>query len=105
MMASILDSFFLVLLPIFAQLCCHSNARVLPLEVVNGPADNSSEPRVSPDLFESLEELARIVDISYCIGTTGVQKPFQCLSHCRELKGFELITVHLITGIFLFHSD
>ncbi|KAL2795823.1 Alpha/Beta hydrolase protein [Aspergillus keveii] len=102
-MASILDSFFLVLLPIFAQLCCHSNARVLPLEVVNGPADNSSEPRVSPDLFESLEELARIVDISYCIGTTGVQKPFQCLSHCRELKGFELITAWH-TGPFLSDS-
>jgi triacylglycerol lipase len=101
-MASILDSLFLVLLAVFAQLCCPSNARVLP---VNGPADNSSERRVSPDLFESLEELARIVDISYCIGTTGVQKPFQCLSHCRELKGFELITVHFITGIFHFHSD
>jgi triacylglycerol lipase len=104
-MASILDCFFLVIFAVFAQLCYPSNARVLPLEVANGPADNSSERRVSADLFESLEELARIVDISYCIGTTGVQKPFQCLSHCRELKGFELITVHLITGISLFHSD
>lgn len=45
------------------------------------------------ELFDSLEESARLVDISYCIGTTGIQKPFECLSHCNEFKGFELVTV------------
>lgn len=29
---------------------------------------------ISPHLFSELEELARIVDISYCVGTSGVQK-------------------------------
>lgn len=47
---------------------------------------------VSPDVFDSLEELARIVDISYCVGSTGIQKPFQCLGRCKEFEGFELIT-------------
>jgi hypothetical protein len=29
---------------------------------------------VSNELFNSLEELSRIVDISYCVGTTGVEE-------------------------------
>lgn len=48
---------------------------------------------VSRDVFNSLEELSRLVDISYCVGTTGVQQPFQCLSRCAEFPDFELITV------------
>ena len=48
---------------------------------------------ISPELFNSLEELSRLVDISYCVGTTGVQNPFECLSHCNEFQGFELVTV------------
>ena len=48
---------------------------------------------VSPAVFASLEELARVVDVSYCVGNTGIQKPFECLSHCAELRGFELIAV------------
>ncbi|KAJ5774621.1 hypothetical protein N7457_009517 [Penicillium paradoxum] len=58
---------------------------------------------VSTDLFNSLEELSRIVDISYCVGTTGVQQPFQCLSHCTEFPDLELITTWN-TGILLSDS-
>lgn len=47
---------------------------------------------ISPNVFESLEELARIVDISYCVGSTGIQKPFRCLSRCNDFQGFELVT-------------
>lgn len=47
---------------------------------------------LSADVFESLEELARIVDISYCVGNSGIQQPFQCLSRCSEFDGFELVT-------------
>ncbi|KAL4896411.1 Alpha/Beta hydrolase protein [Aspergillus ambiguus] len=47
---------------------------------------------VSHELFTSLEELARLVDVSYCVGGPGIQKPFDCLSHCKDLPGFELIT-------------
>ncbi|EXJ79137.1 hypothetical protein A1O3_08638 [Capronia epimyces CBS 606.96] len=52
-------------------------------------ADNR---QISLQTFESLEELARIVDISYCVGTTGIQKPFKCLSRCSDFEGFELVT-------------
>jgi hypothetical protein len=55
-------------------------------------AQNDTRP-VSNELFNSLEELSRLVDISYCVGTTGVQKPFQCLSHCTEFPNLELIEV------------
>ena len=48
---------------------------------------------VSQSLFNSLEELARLVDISYCVGSTGIQKPFSCLSRCGDFKNFELVTV------------
>lgn len=48
---------------------------------------------VSQDLFNSLEESSRLVDISYCVGTTGIQRPFQCLSRCDDFPDFELLTV------------
>ena len=49
---------------------------------------------VSPALFTDLEELARIVDITYCVGLTGlgISKPFSCLSRCKDFPEFELIT-------------
>jgi hypothetical protein len=53
--------------------------------------DGSRE--VSQSLFNSLEELARLVDISYCVGSTGIQKPFSCLGRCNDFQGFELVTV------------
>lgn len=48
---------------------------------------------IPEEIYNSLDELARVVDVAYCVGSTGLQKPFQCLSHCSDLKGFELITV------------
>ena len=48
---------------------------------------------VSIPLFFELEELSRLVAISYCVGHTGVQEPFECLSHCSEFKNFQLIEV------------
>lgn len=57
------------------------------------PAHIQSNNRdISLKTFESLEELARIVDISYCVGTSGIQKPFKCLSRCSDFEGFELVT-------------
>jgi len=49
---------------------------------------------VSLDLFSNLEELARIVDITYCVGITslGIAKPFSCLSRCDDFPKFELVT-------------
>ena len=53
---------------------------------------------ISEDLFADLEELSRIVDISYCVGLTGtgIQKPFECLSRCHDFGGFELVTVSVL---------
>lgn len=48
---------------------------------------------ISAKLFYELEELSRIVDISYCVGTTGIQKPFLCASRCQDFDGFELVSV------------
>lgn len=55
---------------------------------------NSANSSVSVALFRELEELARIVDIAYCVGTAGlgIQKPFQCASRCTEFENFELVT-------------
>lgn len=49
---------------------------------------------VSATLFTELEELARVVDISYCVGLTGlgISEPFSCLSRCKDFPEFELVT-------------
>jgi len=49
---------------------------------------------VSAGLFAELEELARIVDITYCVGLTsfGITKPFNCLSRCSDFPDFQLVT-------------
>lgn len=74
-------TYLLSLLTLFLVVC----ARAAPTLLHDG------DP-ISANVFESLEELARIVDISYCVGSSGIQKPFQCLSRCKEFEGFELIT-------------
>ena len=59
--------------------------------------DSRSEKNheITPELFADLEELSRIVDISYCVGVTGtgIQKPFLCASRCQDFKSFQLVTV------------
>ncbi|KAF2684768.1 lipase precursor [Lentithecium fluviatile CBS 122367] len=51
---------------------------------------------ITRELFFELEELARIVDIAYCVGTAGlgIREPFECASHCgdEDFKHFELVT-------------
>jgi triacylglycerol lipase len=63
------------------------------LQKQQDPKDIITDRTVSEDLFAELEESARLADIAYCVGTTGIHNPFGCLSHCEEFKGFELITV------------
>lgn len=53
----------------------------------------NSKSAVSPELFAELEELSRIVDISYCVGMSGIQRPFKCANRCSDFEGFELVTV------------
>ena len=62
----------------------------------------ASNDTITRELFFELEELARIVDIAYCVGTAGlgIQKPFACASHCgdEDFKNFELVTVRCPNG-------
>jgi hypothetical protein len=57
----------------------------------------ANDTLISQKLFWELEELARIVDIAYCVGTAGlgIQKPFRCASRCgdRDFETFELVQV------------
>ncbi|UNI15147.1 Feruloyl esterase [Purpureocillium takamizusanense] len=46
---------------------------------------------VSVPFFADLERLSRLVDISYCVGNTGVHKPFQCVSRCKDFPGLSLV--------------
>ncbi|KAJ8127317.1 hypothetical protein O1611_g6318 [Lasiodiplodia mahajangana] len=47
---------------------------------------------ISSDLFASLERLSRLVDIAYCVGTTGIRQPFSCISRCDDFPSLELVT-------------
>lgn len=61
------------------------------------PSDGT---HISVPFFAELERLARIVDISYCVGTSGVGKPFSCISRCKEFPTLELVNTWS-TGILL----
>ncbi|KAI9729604.1 MAG: hypothetical protein M1834_006800 [Cirrosporium novae-zelandiae] len=52
---------------------------------------SDSNRSISISLFRSLEELSRIVDISYCVGTTGIRRPFSCAGRCQDFPNFELV--------------
>ena len=65
----------------------------------------TSSQNISVELFNDLEELSRVVDISYCVGITGtgIQKPFLCASRCQDFPSFELVTTWN-TGPFMSDS-
>jgi hypothetical protein len=76
-----------LLLPLLSVLSVVTTA--LPAQqapLLRHAADNRT---VSP------EQLARVVDISYCVGLTGIgiSRPFKCLSRCSEFPDFELVKV------------
>ncbi|KAL1839246.1 hypothetical protein VTJ49DRAFT_1724 [Mycothermus thermophilus] len=54
------------------------------------PAPQASEPGVSLPFFASLERAARLVDITYCVGTTGISPPFSCVSRCKDFPSLHL---------------
>ncbi|KAI0505541.1 Alpha/Beta hydrolase protein [Xylaria bambusicola] len=55
---------------------------------------------ISNNLFTSLERLSRLVDIAYCVGTTGIRQPFSCISRCKDFPSLELVTTWN-TGVLL----
>ncbi|KAK1754961.1 Alpha/Beta hydrolase protein [Echria macrotheca] len=52
--------------------------------------DDVSPRAVSVPFFATLERLARLVDITYCVGTTGVSPPFSCASRCKDFPSLHL---------------
>ncbi|KAI1756652.1 Alpha/Beta hydrolase protein [Xylaria castorea] len=58
---------------------------------------------ISFSLFASLERLSRLVDITYCVGTTGIRQPFSCISRCKDFPSLELVTTWN-TGVLLSDS-
>lgn len=57
------------------------------------PAAHDVTPQgVSPGFFSSLERLSRLVDITYCVGTTGVSPPFSCASRCGDFPSVHLVS-------------
>lgn len=66
---------------------------------------NNGNSTVSTPLFNDIEELARLVDIAYCVGLQGpgIQNPFECPSRCGDFNDFELVTTWN-TGLFLSDS-
>ncbi|KFY47324.1 hypothetical protein V495_02004, partial [Pseudogymnoascus sp. VKM F-4514 (FW-929)] len=59
--------------------------------VAAGVAGGKTDRTVSPALFTELEETARLADIAYCVGVSGIWKPFGCLSRCGDFPDFELV--------------
>ncbi|KAI1500118.1 Alpha/Beta hydrolase protein [Biscogniauxia marginata] len=47
---------------------------------------------ISNRLFASLERLSRLVDITYCVGTSGITQPFTCVSRCKDFPTLNLVT-------------
>ncbi|RMZ74075.1 Extracellular triacylglycerol lipase [Pyrenophora seminiperda CCB06] len=72
-----------------------------------GAHNTANASLITQKLFWELEQLARIVDIAYCVGTAGlgIQKPFRCASRCSDgdFDTFELVTAWN-TGPFLSDS-
>lgn len=58
-------------------------------------SNNKNGTTISSELFAELEELARVVDITYCVGSVGagIEPPFTCPSRCGDFPSFELVTV------------
>jgi hypothetical protein len=92
-------------------LCVCYPSEQIPL--VGGLAETYRTPTnraVSTALYVELEELARVVDITYCVGAVGlgVHKPFECPNRCSDFENFELVTVclrffYLMMSILIVH--
>ncbi|KAK2060539.1 lipase [Colletotrichum caudatum] len=74
-----------------------------PLPLTNDSKTDVPSPIVSAELFRSLERTSRIVDITYCVGTSGISQPFSCVSRCKEFPSFMLVSTWN-TGVLLSDS-
>ncbi|KAI1382092.1 alpha/beta-hydrolase [Hypoxylon crocopeplum] len=65
--------------------------------------DAATSDHISDGLFASLERLSRLVDITYCVGTTGISPPFSCASRCKDFPTLDLVTTWN-TGVLMSDS-
>lgn len=71
--------------------------------IPKAPQSDLAPQGISVPFFASLERLSRLVDITYCVGSTGVKPPFTCASRCKDFPTLELITTWN-TGVLLSDS-
>lgn len=67
-------------------------ASALPEQQPLVPSQDVNPQSISPLFFSSLERLSRLVDIAYCVGTTGVSPPFACASRCHDFPSLHLVS-------------
>lgn len=85
---------FALLIVVFVAL--FSNAETITFQrPINRPGSEKHEEdvsisTVSPSFFGEIERLARLVDISYCVGTSGIYQPFSCASRCKDFPNLRL---------------
>ncbi|KAI1134554.1 alpha/beta-hydrolase [Hypoxylon sp. FL0543] len=93
--------FSLLLLDLVAT--CAYGFRLGNQYFIQGHGDSLTPQQISTGLFASLERLSRLVDITYCVGTTGISPPFSCASRCNDFPTLELITTWN-TGVLMSDS-
>ena len=93
--AMLLGTLFLYLSILVASVSCQPKEQI---PIIQHHA--SSNRTISTQLFAELEELSRVVDISYCVGDLGlgIKKPFSCVSRCKDFENFELVAVRLVNS-------
>ncbi|KAL7897556.1 triacylglycerol lipase [Trichoderma sp. SZMC 28014] len=91
-MEGALPSRFRLLLLLQLAIAYVTGAAYIDQQKPLGNKQPASLSTISVPLFASLERLARLVDVSYCLGTSGIRKPFQCLSRCDEFPELTLAT-------------
>ncbi|KAF3769062.1 alpha/beta-hydrolase [Cryphonectria parasitica EP155] len=74
-----------------------------PISHPDTDSDGSSTASISPSLFTSLERFARLVDIAYCVGTSGIYQPFTCASRCKDFPNLHLASTWN-TGVLMSDS-
>src|SRR5512142_1885400 len=91
------------LVAVWASVCTQALAREAKADQPRSTMHDGPTRQVSVHFFAALERLARLVDISYCVGTTGVSSPFSCVSRCKEFPSLDLVTTWN-TGMLLSDS-
>jgi pimeloyl-ACP methyl ester carboxylesterase len=81
----------------------HSRPQQRPISCPSSDDECAGANSVSTAFFASLERFARLVDITYCVGNTGISPPFSCASRCNEFPELRLASTWN-TGVLMSDS-